>query len=285
MVRFEVAVEDSGLRLDQLLARRVPELSRRKARVLIDIGGVFVGGSRVKVASRKISAGQVVEANLGGALERATKEVGRAARDADDARLPPHRVVHVDDDLVVADKPAGLLAAPTPESDRGNLAALLEAELGPRVYVVHRIDLDTSGLLVYARTGAANRALSERFRTHDIERVYRAVLAGRVADDDLTVDAAIAGKHARTHLRVLARADHATLVEARLETGRTHQIRIHAAGLGHPVVGDVRYGEPAAHRMALHAMRLGFVHPRTGEGLSFDSPWPASLLPAWPART
>lgn len=279
-IRFEVEAADSGLRLDQLLARRVPDLSRRKARVLIDIGGVFVGGSRVKVASRKVSPGQVVEANLGGALERATKEVGKAARAADEARLPEHKVVFVDDDLVVVDKPSGLLAAPTPESDRGNLVSLLEAELGPRIYVVHRIDLETSGLLVYARSDLANRALSELFRSHTIERVYHAVLAGTLEPDELTVNEPVGGKRACTHLRVLAREGDRTRIEARLETGRTHQIRIHAAGLGHPVLGDARYGQAAPHRMMLHALRLGFAHPRTAQALVFETEVPFTDAPA-----
>src|SRR5690606_10904684 len=116
-----VTAEDAGKRLDQVLAARVPDLSRRKARVLLDIGGVFVDRARVKVASRKLRPGQVVEAHIGGALERATGEVGSAARERDSAALPRFTIVHADRDIVVVDKPAGLLTAPTPESDRGNL--------------------------------------------------------------------------------------------------------------------------------------------------------------------
>jgi 23S rRNA pseudouridine1911/1915/1917 synthase len=280
--RFVVAPADQGRRLDQVLAANVPGLSRRKARVVLDIGGVFVDGARTKVAGRLMRAGQVVVANLGGALSRATKEVGQEARARDEARLPPFRIVHQDDDLVVVDKPGGLLTAPTPESDRGNLARALSDQLGRPVFVVHRLDLETSGLLVFALTEDANRVLAERFREHDLERVYLAVVQGVVAGDAHIVELPIAGRRAVTHVTVAERFTAATLVRCRLETGRTHQIRLHAQHLGHPVLGDPRYGVETPidpPRMALHATVLGFVHPRTGEPLHFESPWPDDLAP------
>ena len=279
--RFVVGDDDVGLRLDQLLAARVPDLSRRKARVLLDIGGVFVDGARIKVASRKLRAGQQVVAHLGGALARAGGEVGRAARARDEARLPAHTVVYEDDDLVVVDKPAGLLTAPTPESDRGNLARLLG-----EVQVVHRLDLQTSGLLVFARSPAANRALAERFRVHDVERVYLAVVAGALPAQPGRCDQPIEGRPATTHFQIEeALGGGATWLRCRLETGRTHQIRIHCRALGHPVLGDPRYGAPVAGlppppRMALHAAVLGFVHPRSGAPMRFTSEWPEDLT-AW----
>jgi 23S rRNA pseudouridine1911/1915/1917 synthase len=272
--RFEVPPEDEGARLDQVLARHVPGLSRRKARDLIDLGGVFVDRARVKVASRPMRAGQVIEAVLGGALER--------AREA--PPLPEPRIVHEDADLVVVDKPAGLVTAPTPESDRGDLLDLLgrRAGAGP-VWLVHRIDRMTSGLLVFARTPEANRALGDRFARHDVEREYLAVVAGEVPGD-VTIDRPIAGKRAVTHVQVVERLPGATLIRARLETGRTHQIRIHLAGLGHPVLGDGQHGgevarrfAPRPPRMALHAAVLGIVHPRTGEPLRFEAPLPEDL--------
>lgn len=281
-VRFTVTEEDAGRRLDQVLAARIPELSRRKARVLLDIGGVFVDSARVKVASRKLRAGQVVEANLGGALERATKEVGQAARERDADKLPDYQVVFEDADIVVVNKPAGLLTAPTPESDRNNLADLLSRRRGrrERILVVHRIDLQTSGLLVFARTNRANRELSARFREHDIERRYLAVVAGAFAADR-SVDSPVGKRRAVTHLAVTERfGDRATMLSARLETGRTHQIRIHCAELGHPVLGDRQYGTRTDFdppRMALHATHLGFVHPRTNKPVEFDAPWPDDL--------
>jgi 23S rRNA pseudouridine1911/1915/1917 synthase len=280
-----VAEADHGRRLDQVLAANVPDLSRRKARAALDIGGVFVDGARTKVAGRVMRAGQSVVVNLGGALERADKDVGKAARERDEARLPPFRVVHEDPDIVVVDKPAGLLTAPTPESDRNNLASLLAQRMG-HVFVVHRLDLETSGLLVFARTEEANRVLSERFREHDVERAYLAVLRGQLAGDTHVVEAPIAGRRALTHVDVLARSEGdpgATFVRCRLFTGRTHQIRLHARELGHPVLGDRRYGEVTSNdppRMALHAAVLGIRHPASLAELRFESPWPADLA-AW----
>jgi 23S rRNA pseudouridine1911/1915/1917 synthase len=268
-----------------VLAARVPELSRRRARVLLDLGGVFVDRVRIKMAGRLMKAGQEVVANLGGALDRATKSVGTEARARDERALPPHAIVHEDEDLIVVEKPAGLLTAPTPESDRNNLVSLLaRTAAGKRaIFVVHRIDLDTSGLLVFARNDDANKALSEMFRQHDLRREYLAVAAGVVRDDLQLVDRPLRGKRAVTHLAVVERfGERATLLRARLETGRTHQIRLHLQGEGHPVLGDATYGRRTDRdppRMALHATRLAFTHPRTGAALDFESPWPPDLTP------
>jgi len=137
---FTVSDEDAGRRLDQVLAARVPGLSRRQARVLLDIGGVFVDGRRVKVAGRPVHAGEEVVAVMGGALARATGRPGRDARARDESRLPAHSVVFEDEDLVVVDKPAGLLTAPTPESDRNNLVKLvLAVGLTPVIYLGHGV--------------------------------------------------------------------------------------------------------------------------------------------------
>jgi 23S rRNA pseudouridine1911/1915/1917 synthase len=289
-VTFTVGDEDAGRRLDQVLAARVPGLSRRQARVLLDIGGVFVDGRRLKVAGRPARAGEEIVAIVGGALARATGKPGRAARDEDERRLPPYTVVFEDEDLVVVDKPAGLLAAPTPESDRNNLASLLERrhQAGPRILVVHRIDLETSGLMVFAKSAQANRVLSERFRTHDLERAYQAVVAGEFPGDLARIDKPVGGRPAVTHVAVRERfGARATLLDCRLETGRTHQIRLHVLAMGHPVLGDGRYGAPfraaPAPRMALHATTLGFRHPLSGAPLAFSSPWPPDLA-AWTDR-
>jgi 23S rRNA pseudouridine1911/1915/1917 synthase len=291
-VTFTVGQEDAGRRLDQVLAARVPGLSRRQARVLLDIGGVFVDGRRIKVAGRPARAGEEIVANLGGALARATGRPGRAARAEDERRLPTYAVVFEDEEIVVVDKPAGLLAAPTPESDRNNLVSLLEhrqAE-GPRtpIWVVHRIDLETSGLMVFAKSPQANRVLSERFRTHDLERAYLAVVGGAFPEGLSRLDKPVGGRPAVTHVAVRERfGARATLLGCRLETGRTHQIRLHALAVGHPVIGDGRYGTPFREapppRMALHATTLGFAHPLTGAPLSFESPWPPDLA-AWTDR-
>jgi len=288
-VAFTVAESDVGRRLDQVLAARVEGLSRRQARVLLDIGGVFVDGRRIKMAGRPMRAGEEVVAVMGGALARATKKTGRAARSADEQGLPPFTVVFEDEDIVVVDKPSGLLTAPTPESDRNNLADLLSRRPGSvPVFVVHRIDLETSGLVVFAKTADANRELSNRFRDHDLERAYLAAVAGRFPDEIKLIDRPVGGRRAVTHVEVRERFDdRATLVSCRLETGRTHQIRLHMAEVGTPVIGDTRYGRPfspAAPRMALHATKLGLAHPRTGAPLSFDSPWPPDLK-AWLTET
>jgi 23S rRNA pseudouridine1911/1915/1917 synthase len=269
--RFEIVADDEGLRLDQVLARRIAGLSRRKARELIDLGGVFVDRARVKVASRPVRAGQVVEAVLGGALERGAPE------------LPPPRIVFEDDDVIVVDKAAGVVTAPTPESDRGNLLDQLTRRGTGPVWLVHRIDRMTSGLLVFARTPEANRALAELFVKHDVEREYVSVVAGELADAQ-TIDRPIEGRRAVTHVRVTERVAGATVIAARLETGRTHQIRIHLAGLGHPVLGDSEHGgevarafRPRAPRLALHAATLGFAHPRSGDAMRFEAPLPDDL--------
>lgn len=284
--RHEFIIEGDvvGRRLDQAIAASVADLSRTRARVVIDLGGVFVDGKRTKVAGRIMRKGEAVTVNVGGALQRATKDVGRTARTQDEARLPKYEVLYEDEELVVVDKPAGLLTAPTPESDRGNLQGLLErrgrGRSRTRVYVVHRLDLGTSGVLVFAKTPHANRELSERFRTHDLEREYLCIVEGVFPDTLACLDTPIAGRSAVTHVRVVERfGERATGLRCRLHTGRTHQIRIHCERAGHPVVGDAEHGGRAiaAPRMALHATRLRFVHPRSGETLEFESGWPPDL--------
>lgn len=273
-IRVRVTKEDEGLRLDQFLAASIPELSRRKARVLLEIGGVFVDRARVKVASRKVRDGQLVEVVLGGAFDRATKKTGQAARAKDESKLHPHTVLFEDEEILIVNKPAGLLTAPTPESDRGNLADRLSRERNMRVWVVHRIDLDTSGILVFAKSEEANRQLSTTFRDHKIERKYIAVVEGDWPEELSRIDEEVGGKSALSHMEILQRIEgKATVLRVRLETGRTHQIRIHTSGAGFPVLGDKRYGQVsdlAPPRMALHAYMLSFSHPITGQELRFE---------------
>ncbi|HRC57160.1 MAG TPA: RluA family pseudouridine synthase, partial [Kofleriaceae bacterium] len=268
---------------DQVIARRIADLSRRKARLVIDIGGVFVDRARVKVASRPVRAGQQIEVVLGGALERATPELGRAARAADAERAPPYRLVFEDDAIVVVDKPAGLVTAPTPESDRGDLFDQLRRRGTGPVFLVHRLDLPTSGLLVFARSEDANRVLGAAFARHDIEREYVAVAAGELSGAR-TIDRPIRGRRAVTHVTSSEALPGATKLCVRLETGRSHQIRLHLAGEGHPVLGDSQHGGETARRfplppprLALHARVLGFAHPLTGEHVSFSSELPDDL--------
>jgi len=274
ITKFEVAADETGLRLDQVVPKHVAGLSRRKARAVIDLGGVFVDRTRVKVAGRPVRAGQKIEVNVGGAIERSA---------------PPQApgIVFVDDHVIVADKPAGLVTAPTPESDRGDLLDQLARSYG-EVFLVHRLDLPTSGLLVFARTREANKRLGAAFARHDVDREYRAVAIGALAPQ--TVDRPIQGKRAVTHFEAREALAGATLVTARLETGRTHQIRLHLAGLGHPVAGDHQHGgeasrtfEPRAPRLALHAAVLGFTHPASGERVRFERDLPDELA-SWIAR-
>jgi 23S rRNA pseudouridine1911/1915/1917 synthase len=270
---FVVTTEDTGLRLDQAIPKHVPALSRRKARAVIDAGGVFVDRTRVKVASRPVRPGQTIEVNLG-------------SENRTEAPLEPS-IVFTDAHVIVVDKPAGLVTAPTPESDRGDLLDQLGKRFG-EVHLVHRIDLPTSGLLVFARTRDANKRLGDAFVAHDVDREYRAVALGEVAAQ--TIDRPIGDRRAVTHVEPLEALRDATLVRVRLETGRTHQIRIHLAGIQHPVAGDTQHGGerarlfvPKAPRLALHAAVLGFTHPATGERVRYESAMPAELA-AWIAR-
>ena len=274
-VKWKVAHDEGGLRLDQIVPKHVPGMSRRKARAVIDLGGVFIDSSRVKIAGRPVRPGQTIEVNVGGAIAHVA-----------DANLVP-RIVHSDDAVIVVDKPAGLVTAPTPESDRGDVLDQLSQQFG-EVFLVHRIDLPTSGLLVFARTRAANKLLGEAFKAHDVDREYRAVAVGVV--EPQTIDRPIEGKRAVTHVTVLEPLAGATLIAAKLETGKTHQIRIHLAGIGHPLAGDPQHGGelsrtfvPRAPRLALHAAVLGFTHPVTGERVRFVSEVPDDLAP-WLAR-
>jgi 23S rRNA pseudouridine1911/1915/1917 synthase len=295
---FEVAADEEGLRLDQVIPRHVAGLSRRKARAVIDLGGVFVDKTRVKVAGRLVRPGQTIEVNVGGALERAGGAAGAGARASEAA--PEPRIVFSDDHIIVVDKPAGLVTAPTPESDRGDLLDLLGRQFGD-VFLVHRLDMPTSGLLVFARTREANKILGDAFKAHAIEREYRAVAVGEVAAQ--TIDREIDKRRAVTHVEpvetfirrergvaIEPAAIHATLLRVQLETGRTHQIRIHLAGLGHPVCGDRTHGGeveraflPRPPRLALHARVLGFIHPATGERVRWERELPDDLS-AWIAR-
>jgi 23S rRNA pseudouridine1911/1915/1917 synthase len=274
--RFTVAPEDAGLRLDQLLAKRVPELSRRTARKVLLIGGVFVEGARVKVASKVVQPGRTVEVYLGGALDKVTA--------AENAAPPELDVVFEDDFLLVVDKPAGLPTAATRETDRNNLLFYLsQRKTSDQLHLVHRLDLETSGLLVVAKTAESARRLSELFRTHALERVYRVVMLGQLPAAR-TVASPIEGRPARTAFVPVEHKGEATLVEARLETGRTHQIRVHASAIDCPVAGDRRYGRRTKHeppRLALHALVLGFRHPSTGQPVRFERDWPADLRDWW----
>jgi 23S rRNA pseudouridine1911/1915/1917 synthase len=210
------------------------------------------------------------------------------------------RVVHLDDSLAVVDKPAGLVVHPAPSHSGPTLVDELAEVLGgggdpERPGIVHRLDKGTSGLLVVARDDATHAALQRLVREREVERAYLALAGGRLASRTGTIDAPVgrsarqrhrmavsgaAARQARTHFTVRELLPRETYLEARLETGRTHQIRAHFAAIGHPLTGDTTYGGTARYglgRQFLHAHRLSFQHPRTGERLSFTSPLPRDL--------
>jgi len=210
------------------------------------------------------------------------------------------RIVHADDALAVVEKPAGLVVHPAPSHSGPTLVSELEELLGggsdpDRPGIVHRLDKGTSGLLVVARTDEAHAALQAQVKAREVERVYLALAGGRLASRTGTIDAPIgrasrqrhrmavagaASREARTHFTVLELLAAETFLEARLETGRTHQIRAHFAAIGHPLAGDPTYGGEERHgleRQFLHAHRLAFSHPQSGERLEFSSALPADL--------
>jgi 23S rRNA pseudouridine1911/1915/1917 synthase len=212
------------------------------------------------------------------------------------------RVVHLDETLAVVDKPAGLVVHPAPSHQGPTLVSELAEILGggdpERPGIVHRLDKGTSGLLVVARTDAAHAALQAQVQAREVERVYLALAGGRLASRTGTIDAPIgraarqrhrmavsgaASRQARTHFEVIELLPRETYLQARLETGRTHQIRAHFAAIGHPLTGDPTYGGAERYglgRQFLHAHRLAFDHPLSGERLSFESPLPADLVTA-----
>lgn len=213
------------------------------------------------------------------------------------------RIVHVDDDLAVVDKPAGLVVHPAPSHSGPTLVGELGDMLGggeepERPGIVHRLDKDTSGLLVVARNDATHSALQAQVQRREVERIYLALARGHLASRTGTIDAPIgrasrqrhrmavsgaASREARTHFEVIELLGAETYLEARLETGRTHQIRAHFAAIGHPLLGDSSYGGERKYgleRQFLHAHRLAFDHPSSGERMSFQSELPADLAKA-----
>ncbi|MGI5861219.1 MAG: RluA family pseudouridine synthase [Myxococcales bacterium] len=283
---------DEGERLDRFISR-AGGVSRGEARRVLERGGVWVGGKRVKVASRPVRAGQSVLVVL--------EEAGRSAGPA--AELAAERILFEDASLVAVDKPPFVAAQATLGSDEGNLLALVSAHLGGEAGLVHRLDLETSGVTVFGKTRSATRALAAAFREGTAHKRYLAIAFGELADEGrietpISPDPhrkgrylAVAGGRmpAATRYKVLGRKGRLCAVEAFPETGRTHQIRVHLASLGAPLVGDKLYGGPKAietdagpvqvERVLLHARELQLPHPKTGEPLRILAPVPAEI--AW----
>jgi 23S rRNA pseudouridine1911/1915/1917 synthase len=281
-------------RLDVLVARSV-DISRNQAATLIADGRVTVAGRREKASFRP----------------REGEEIGieippRSQRPVLAEDIPVH-VVHEDDDLLVVDKPAGMVVHPAPGNWSGTLVNALKGRGGPlagpavegREGIVHRLDKETSGLLIVAKSDRAHRVLGAELAARRIIRRYAVLSWGHIAEDRITVERPIArdprdrkrmavvstGRPARTDFSRLARFDSADLLRARLHSGRTHQIRVHLASIGHPVVGDDTYGGGGGRRLVtlppkrhfLHAAWLDFRHPASGQRLDFRSPLPPEL--------
>lgn len=283
--------EDAGIRLDRLIGLKIPELTRSAAEKLISQGFVTSGGKPLSKSDRG-EAGQAVDVFL-------PEPVGLDVKPEN----IPLEILYEDGDLLVVNKPKGMVVHPAAGNYEGTLVNALLAHCGDslsgingviRPGIVHRIDKDTSGLLIVAKNDFSHRNLAEQIKEHSFTRVYEAVVHGNLKQDDGTVDAPI-GRHpvdrkkmavtqknsrnAVTHYHVIARYDGFTHVQCRLETGRTHQIRVHMAYIGHPVAGDPVYGPkkpvPNLNGQCLHARVIGFRHPRDGRYIEITSELPA----------
>ena len=285
-----ITVEKSGDRIDALLAQNAEGLTRSAAQRLIEDGAVLVNGSTVK-KNYKCSAGDIVEFSLPEA-----QEVELVPQDI------PIEIVYEDSDVAVINKDRGMVVHPAPGHPDGTLVNALMFRCGEslsgiggekRPGIVHRIDKDTSGLLIVAKNDFAHLGLSAQLSDRSLSRIYECVVKGRLREDSGTIDAPI-GRHptdrkrmavtdknsrnAVTHWEVIARYNGYTHVRCRLETGRTHQIRVHMAHIGHPLLGDFTYGAPSPEKglegQCLHARELKFIHPRTGENVHIETELP-----------
>ncbi len=287
---IEITAEESGERIDALLARLVPELTRSAAQRLLEEGLVTLGGVPVK-KNRRTEPGEVYAALL--------PEPELPEPEPQDIPLD---IVYEDADVVVVNKPRGMVVHPAPGHPDGTLVNALLWHCGEslsgvggerRPGIVHRIDKDTSGLIIAAKNDFAHLALSAQLADRSLSRVYEAVARGEFREEAGTVDAPI-GRHpterkrmavtergsrpAVTHWEVIARYRGWTHIRCRLETGRTHQIRVHMAYIGHPLLGDMVYGAKKPERglegQCLHARELKFLHPRTGEAIHLSTELP-----------
>ena len=292
MNRLTLTADRPGERADALLARLVPDLTRSAAQKLLERGAVTLNGGPARKNDRP-DPGDVLEVVLPD-----PEPIDLVPQDI------PLDVVYEDGDVIVVNKPVGLVVHPAPGHPDGTLVNALLYHCGTslsgingelRPGIVHRIDRDTSGLIIAAKNDRAHLALAAQLQDHSLARTYEAVAVGGLREDSGTVDAPIGrhpvdrkkmaidrknGREAVTHWSVLARYPGYTHVECRLETGRTHQIRVHLASIGHPLLGDVVYGAkkpvPGLAGQCLHARRLRFVHPATGETVELECP-----LPEW----
>jgi 23S rRNA pseudouridine1911/1915/1917 synthase len=303
--RVQVPAGAAGERLDAFVAAHLPDLSRSRAAQLIGEGQVRLNGA-VARKSERVAEGDTVEV-----------DVPDAAPSSVEPEDIPLEILYQDRDLLIVVKPAGLVVHPAPGHYTGTLVNALLHHVGDlsgiggvkRPGIVHRLDKDTSGVMIVAKHDRAHRRLAAALKRREIRRSYLVAAWGHLPEGTVTVDAPVgrsnrdrkrmavteAGRPAITHFRRLERWPAAELIQARLETGRTHQIRVHLAHIGHPVVGDPVYGaggargisgasrpwarelERRAPRQFLHAHRLDLAHPRTGEPMTFEAPLPEDL--------
>ena len=289
-LELTVKTEDAGTRLDAFIAAHAPELTRSQAARLIEEGAVTVGSAR-PAKSARVAPGETVAVRVA-----APQETVLTAQDI------PLDVVYEDEDVIVVNKPTGMVVHPAPGHPDGTLVNALLHHCGDslsgvggekRPGIVHRIDRDTSGLIIAAKNDTAHLALSAQLADHTLARTYECLAVGNFREDSGTVDAPI-GRHptdrkkmavtqknsrrAVTHWEVIARYPGVTHLRCRLETGRTHQIRVHLAHIGHPILGDTVYGNkkpvPGLTGQCLHATGLRFIHPRTGQPVELTCPRP-----------
>lgn len=290
------------MRLDVFVSMRLaPEYSRSQVARMIKAGLVTVNAATARASSAIRTGDRVdVAATPAGDLHDPSK-----LQDGDAPEIP---LIFADDEMIVVNKPAGMTVHPAPGHPAGTLvdallarfpelSAMAEPDGVLRPGIVHRLDKDTSGVMVVARTLFSRTALSRQFKDRGVRKTYLAIVKGKVARDRMTIERPV-GRHpierkrmsirshaprdAVSHLTVLARFDHASLVQVKPDTGRMHQIRVHLASIGHPCLGDALYGGKAAdgffHRQALHALALSITHPRTGERLEFIAQLPEDFV-------
>lgn len=286
---YSFVADSSGVRLDKFVGDRCLELSRTHAQKLIGDGGITVNGQAAK-ASLKLSIGDKVDIVI--------PPPPPSPLSPEDI---PLNIYYEDDDLLVVDKPAGLTVHPAPGHPGHTLVNAVLAhfpdmggiEDSLRPGIVHRLDKDTSGLMLVAKNRVAQANLAEQFKSRTVSKAYLALVRGKLAPENGIIEAAIGrdprnrqrmavvsrGREARTEYRVIKYLEGFTLIEVTPATGRTHQIRVHLAAIGYPVAGDATYGVKSPHlsRQFLHACKLGFKLPSTGEWVEFESPLPPDL--------
>lgn len=289
MEKYIVEKEEKGKRLDSYIANKSEKITRTFAEKLIKNGEVLVNNKKQKVAY-KINEGDIITIE-----KQEAKDIKLKAQNI------PVAIIYEDDDIIVVNKPKGMVVHPANGNPDGTLVNAIMAickdslsgiggEIRPGI--VHRLDKDTSGLLIIAKNDEAHVNVSEQIKNHEVKKTYIALVRGIIKENEATIDMPIGrstsdrkkmavnkkGKNAITHIKVLKRYDKYTLVEVNIETGRTHQIRVHLSYIGYPIIGDATYSngknEFNVQGQCLHAKKLEFVHPITGKKMELEAPLP-----------